>query len=46
MDFSLGNLLMGTGGLLAGTGALIAFLRLAELIEKKKGEVEPEGENN
>lgn len=33
MDFSLGELLFGTGGLLAGVGALIAFLKLAELAD-------------
>ena len=45
MDFSLGSLLMGTGGLLAGTGAFIAFIKLAEYIERKKDLMEPKGEN-
>ena len=46
MDFSLGELLLGIGGLLAGTGALVAFLKLAEFIEKKKDKVGSGGEDN
>lgn len=44
MDFSLGELLFGTGGLLAGAGALIAFLKLAELADSMAAKYEQEEE--
>ena len=35
MEFSLGELLFGVGGLLAGLGAFIAFIRVAQVLERR-----------